>query len=756
MTKTSFKNFDFQLLEKKEFKEDSVREEIIAPLLRKLGFSAGGDFNIIRSKKLMTPFVTIGSKKRKINHYPDYLLSKNKKHLLILDAKAPQENILRGKNVEQAYFYCIHPDIRCDKYALCNGYTWTFFQLKDKKPSLVVETKNIENELEKIRFFIFDSLSVEEKVEEKKYRQLKKPDAWYLNKSLPEVLDKPKKQGTRRHFGVHGYFTKQSWDIVDKYIQHFTQEGDMVLDPFGGSGVTLIEALMNGRGAIHIDLNPLSVFWMETLLSEVDLYELKQQGLKIIETFKRGIKQTTLKDVKDALPENLPLLSKGADVKKLHQIFSKEQLKELGYLKKLILKVRDKTIRKNLMLAFSSTLTKNNLTYHTSKLMASNPYGGNSGIFMYYRYRLSKNPVNIDLKKSFLKKVEYLIKAKKEIEDIHLSNPLFQIYRGDATDLKIRLNDSIKPQVIKSESIDYIYTDPPYGKKIEYLDLSVMWNAWLGLKVSNDDYNREAIEGGHMNKSKQEYSDMIIRSLKEMFRVLKWNRWMSFVFQHQDKDYWYLIVENAEKIGFEYKGAVRQNNGQTSFKKRQNPFSVLSGQLIVNFIKKKDPNSILKANLGGDITVFILNNIESVIAEKDGATINEINDSLVINALEMGFLDKLSEYGDITPYLQENFEYDQENSNYHLRPQSTFKSYIPLDKRIEYFLISYLRRNNRDNKYPDFSDIVYDIMPLLKNGRIPESQTIKKVLDNIAIVDEKLGGYVLKESDKNKQQLRLL
>ena len=87
--------------------------------------------------------------------------------------------------------------------------------------------------------------------------------------------------------------------------------------------------------------------------------------------------------------------------------------------------------------------------------------------------------------------------------------------------------------MIENESIDYIYTDPPYGKKIEYLDLSVMWNAWLDLKVTQEDYKREAIEGGHLNKSRENYTEMIVQSLQEMFRVLKWNRWMSFVFQHQ-------------------------------------------------------------------------------------------------------------------------------------------------------------------------------------------------------------------------------
>ena len=319
----------------------------------------------------------------------------------------------------------------------------------------------------------------------------------------------------------------------------------------------------------------------------------------------------------------------------------------------------------------------------------------------------------------------------------------FQICKGDACDLK----------KIGNESIDYIYTDPPYGKKIEYLDLSVMWNEWLDLKVTKEDREREAIEGGSLDKTKEDYSKLIVKSIQEMFRVLKWNRWLSFVFQHQDPFYWYLIVENAEKTGFEYAGVVKQNNGQTSYKKRQNPFSVLSGQLIINFKKVQNPKSIMKANLGLEVSDLILNNIESVIAEHGGATLEQIYDSLITNGLELGFLDKLSEYQDLTPYLRNNFDYDSSSSKYTLRENTQFKSQIPVEKRIKYFLFSYLRRNNRNEIYPNFDDIVLDIMPLLKNGKTPEKQTIRNVLEEIADHQDYQKGWKLKEIDKQNKTL---
>ncbi len=178
----------------------------------------------------------------------------------------------------------------------------------------------------------------------------------------------------------------------------------------------------------------------------------------------------------------------------------------------------------------------------------------------------------------------------------------------------------------------------------------------------------EAIEGGEHRKTKADYSNLLAESIREMYRVLKFDRWMSFVFAHKDPEYWHLIVDTAEKVGFEYAGAVKQNNGQTSFKKRQNPFTVLSGQLIINFKKVRNPKAIMKADLGADITDLIIQSIEGVIAKNTGATLEEINDELIIRGLELGFLDVLSKkYQDITPFLLANFDYDRENEKYLLK-----------------------------------------------------------------------------------------
>jgi hypothetical protein len=124
-----FKDFDFSLLDNSDFREDSVREEIVVPLLAALGFSASPPHQIVRSKRLAHPYVYIGTSKKPITIIPDYLLQRDGENAWILDAKAPSEIIDSGKNVEQSYSYAIHKDVRVPLYALCNGRRLVVFHI---------------------------------------------------------------------------------------------------------------------------------------------------------------------------------------------------------------------------------------------------------------------------------------------------------------------------------------------------------------------------------------------------------------------------------------------------------------------------------------------------------------------------------------------------------------------------------------------------------------------------------------------------
>ena len=139
-----FRNFDFVMLDDPEFGEDSVREELIVPLLSALGYSASPPYRIIRSRKLEHPFVYFGTVRKGISIIPDYLLERDGRFAWILDAKGPRENIDTGKNVEQAYSYAMHRDIRVPLYGLCNGHKLVIYNVTHAVPVIDISLKEIE------------------------------------------------------------------------------------------------------------------------------------------------------------------------------------------------------------------------------------------------------------------------------------------------------------------------------------------------------------------------------------------------------------------------------------------------------------------------------------------------------------------------------------------------------------------------------------------------------------------------------------
>ncbi len=146
---------------------------------------------------------------------------------------------------------------------------------------------------------------------------------------------------------------------------------------------------------------------------------------------------------------------KGSDVETIEQLFSRKQLAQLGLLKSLIKKELDKNIRNSLLLMFSGLLTKVNLTYHSSSVRADG--GGDAAAFRYYRYRIAPKPIEINLMKYFQLRCKKVLNAKKEMLYFINENTIenIQILKGTATNIRF----------IPKESVDYIYTDPPYGKK---------------------------------------------------------------------------------------------------------------------------------------------------------------------------------------------------------------------------------------------------------------------------------------------------
>ena len=76
-------------------------------------------------------------------------------------------------------------------------------------------------------------------------------------------------------YNMHVYWSKKPHDAIRQYIRHYTEPGQIVLDPFCGSGGTALAALLDGRKAIAIDRSPAATFITKNYCTPVDPIALK-------------------------------------------------------------------------------------------------------------------------------------------------------------------------------------------------------------------------------------------------------------------------------------------------------------------------------------------------------------------------------------------------------------------------------------------------------------------------------------------------
>jgi hypothetical protein len=280
-----FGDLDFGRIEgDKDFKEAAVRAVVIDPILKELEFSHE---NILREKALQSPFLRTGSKKRRVHLIPDYVLKVENGYAWVLDAKAPGQKIMDDDNREQVYMYATHPEIRSKYFALCNGIEFACWRTTETEdPLLYFRLNEIDDYWETLQKILSPgSFQPGKRFSYEKSASIK-PDKQfdYGNRPLLGEIN-VKKQQAKRHFGCNAYFTRQAWNVVAEYIKNFSQKGDVVLDPFGGSGVTAVEAVVNGRAAVHVDLNPLSIFITKALLAPAKREEHAECFSKIKEEY---------------------------------------------------------------------------------------------------------------------------------------------------------------------------------------------------------------------------------------------------------------------------------------------------------------------------------------------------------------------------------------------------------------------------------------------------------------------------------------
>lgn len=110
-----------------------------------------------------------------------------------------------------------------------------------------------------------------------------------------------------------------------------------------------------------------------------------------------------------------------------------------------------------------------------------------------------------------------------------------------------QISSATSKNLIKDNSIDYIFTDPPFGANIMYSELNFINEGWLKVHTNNSD---EAICNKTQRKGFNEYQNLMFKSFKEYFRVLKPGGWINIEFSNTRSSIWNAIQTSLVQAGF--------------------------------------------------------------------------------------------------------------------------------------------------------------------------------------------------------------
>ncbi len=108
-------------------------------------------------------------------------------------------------------------------------------------------------------------------------------------------------------------------------------------------------------------------------------------------------------------------------------------------------------------------------------------------------------------------------------------------------------NSATDLSYIPENTIDFIFTDPPFGSNINYSEMNILWESWLG---EFTDSANEVIVNRVQGKGITDYENLMAASLSECFRVLRPGHWMLLVFMNSSKNIWDALTSAIQRAGF--------------------------------------------------------------------------------------------------------------------------------------------------------------------------------------------------------------
>ncbi|WP_104091801.1 DNA methyltransferase [Arthrobacter sp. GMC3] len=216
---------------------------------------------------------------------------------------------------------------------------------------------------------------------------------------------------------------------------------------------------------------------------------------------------------------------------------------------------------------------------------------------------------------------------------------------------------------LQDRSIDYVFTDPPFGANIYYSDASFLWESWLDdfTDTTNEAIVSTSLAAAHGGKSLADYEQLMAASFGEIARVLKRDAWASVMFHSSDDAVWSSLERAIESADLSLESAVAFDKSQPSFKgvkQMTNQEKVSSFDLVLHLhssaggVAKRRKSAVGKV-AESDVIEAIANHLES--ANQRQRSTPYIHSLVMRILLERGATFAGYSYGEVEVLLTKNF-----------------------------------------------------------------------------------------------------
>jgi site-specific DNA-methyltransferase (cytosine-N4-specific) len=268
-------------------------------------------------------------------------------------------------------------------------------------------------------------------------------------------------------------------------LSSFCKRGYTILDPFCGSGTTIVEGAINGINSVGIDLNPIAY-----IVSKAKSNQYQDTDIQLIDKI---IRQTR------TLNTNLSSDIEIPEFPNRSHWFQDNVCIELAKLKSQINCVENENVKDLLLCAFSKIIVKVSNQDSEVRYTAKNKNIADGTVYHLFIETLL-NYIDI------LKTNEYKILAKTEI------------FNGDTLSELINFNEN---------HFDFIMTSPPYINTFDYYlyhKLRMFWLDYDHRPVRQKEIgNHHRIDTKDFATAKREYVDSMSNIMNELSRVSKLN-----------------------------------------------------------------------------------------------------------------------------------------------------------------------------------------------------------------------------------------